>query len=289
MICSKLSGYVEFFRKSQKHIALREPNIDWAATPPHKSISFCTTCMNRLSNLQDTLLQNLEDNKSYPQLEFVLLDYGSKDGLPQWAEAHLRPHIDSGRLNYYRTENPTHYNPSHSRNVSFRLAQGDIVVNVDADNYVGGGFARAINLCMSQQPDHIMAVSEDFLLPDSDRMLLQGRFAFYRQDLYALGGFDEHLDECRGYSNEDADLVFRAIMSGYKIAQFSSRHINRIHTPIKERTTHMRKSGKSYEQTKAINEELIAIKLGRGQTVVNRQGWGRDMVVKNFKETVWVS
>ena len=286
MICLELPKYVEFFRNSKKHFALRLPCVDIASTPPYKTISFCTTCMNRLSDFQQTIFQNIEDNKFYPNLEFVLLDYSSGDELSQWVKDNLHHHMLSGRLNYYRTERHTHYKPSHSRNVSFRLAQGEIIVNVDADNYVGIGFARHINLCMSTQDNHVMAIPENFLLPDSDKMLLQGRFALYRQDLHFLGGFDEHLDDHGGYSNEDVDLVFRAMMSRYQVVGFSKKHMKRIYTPVERRTINMAFSRNDYNQTKAINEKLIGQKLGKGQIQVNPQGWGRDVVVKNFTEKI---
>ena len=47
-------------------------------------ISFCITCMNRLEYLRKTLERNILDNLLEGQVEFVLLDYHSTDGLPEW-------------------------------------------------------------------------------------------------------------------------------------------------------------------------------------------------------------
>ncbi|KKL80749.1 hypothetical protein LCGC14_2001600, partial [marine sediment metagenome] len=47
-------------------------------------ISFCTTCMGRLYNLKETLPKNIEANGEYPNVEFVILDYNSSDGLGDW-------------------------------------------------------------------------------------------------------------------------------------------------------------------------------------------------------------
>ena len=99
------------------------------------SISICTDCMNRLSDIQHTLPANIEAEQSYPDLEFVLLDYNSSDGLGDWVRSEMMGHIESGRLVYYRTEEPQFFNFSHSRNVAMRLATGEIINNVDADNY----------------------------------------------------------------------------------------------------------------------------------------------------------
>src|SRR4051812_19983514 len=62
------------------------------------SISFCTTCMGRLHDLAFTLPQNMADNADYPDLEFLVLDYHSEDGLESWMAEHMRPHIEAGRV-----------------------------------------------------------------------------------------------------------------------------------------------------------------------------------------------
>lgn len=52
-------------------------------------ISFCITCMNRLEHLQATLERNIPDNLPEGQVEFVLLDYYSTDGLHEWVRQHM--------------------------------------------------------------------------------------------------------------------------------------------------------------------------------------------------------
>lgn len=49
-----------------------------------KQISFCITCMNRLKHLQETLEKNILDNFLVDEVEFVVLDYNSQDGLEEW-------------------------------------------------------------------------------------------------------------------------------------------------------------------------------------------------------------
>ena len=88
---------------------------------PQKKLAFCITCMNRLSHIQETLVKNMEDNFSPNEVEFILLDYNSTDGLEEWVKT-LQNYIDIGILHYYRTDIPTHYHRSHSRNFdSLRL------------------------------------------------------------------------------------------------------------------------------------------------------------------------
>ena len=108
-------------------------------------ISLCTVCMNRLHHIKKTLPQNIEDNAAYPDLEFILLDYNSTDGLEEWVKNNMQEYIISGRLKYYKTSEPVFFDRSHSRNLMFKLAAGDILCNIDADNYTGLAFADYVN------------------------------------------------------------------------------------------------------------------------------------------------
>src|SRR6187402_1563632 len=100
-------------------------------------ISFCTVCMNRLHHLSQTLPVNLEANRDFPEVEFVLLDYNSSDGLEDYMQTNYGELIRTGRISFFRTVEHAWFRRSHSRNIAFRLAKGDIVCNIDADNYTG--------------------------------------------------------------------------------------------------------------------------------------------------------
>jgi len=170
-------------------------------------ISFCTVAMNRLSHIKETFIKNILDNINYPKLEFNLLNYNSTDGLDDWAQKELKQYIDNGIVNYYRTDDPEYFHRSHSRNMIFKLSSGDIVCNVDADNFCGVGFAEYINEVMSENENY----ERSFLIPtrelreESDRNSY-GRIAVRRADFFALKGFDERMD---GYGFEDTDFINR--------------------------------------------------------------------------------
>lgn len=70
-----------------------------------KQISFCITCMNRLKHLQETLEKNILDNFLVDEVEFVVLDYNSQDGLEEWIAQSMMKYIEMGILVYYRTTN----------------------------------------------------------------------------------------------------------------------------------------------------------------------------------------
>lgn len=169
-------------------------------------ISFCTVAMNRLAHIKETFIKNILDNIDYPNVEFNLLNYNSTDGLDGWAKTELKEYIDRGIVNYYKTNQPKYFHRSHSRNMIFRLSSGDILCNVDADNFCGAGFAHYINEVMSEKDNE-----QSFLIPtrelieESDRNSF-GRIIVKREDFIALKGFDERMD---GYGFEDSDFINR--------------------------------------------------------------------------------
>lgn len=63
--------------------------------------------MNRLSHLQETLPKNIHDNYLLGDVEFVLLDYNSSDGLESWVKNDMKKYIDLGILSYYKTSQIT--------------------------------------------------------------------------------------------------------------------------------------------------------------------------------------
>ena len=113
-----------------------------AGTP---KLSFCTCVKDRFDHLRQTLLENIEVCCSYSNVEFVLLDYDCPDPrTSKYVCQDLNHCINSGILTYYHFPEGKYFEPSHSRNLAFRLSTGDIICNVDADNFLGHGFARYV-------------------------------------------------------------------------------------------------------------------------------------------------
>lgn len=115
-------------------------------------ISFCMTAMNRLDHVKQTLFRNIIENDDYPTAQFVLLDYGSRDGLGHWIQENAMGFIESSKLVYLRLEDVTYYSMAHSRNVCFLAADGPVLCNVNADNFLPRGFAGHLNELMSRDP-----------------------------------------------------------------------------------------------------------------------------------------
>ncbi len=147
-------------------------------------VSFCTSVKDRFDHLEETFLRNIEDNDTYPNCEFVLLNYNCPDPrTDKWAKIMLKPYIDSGRVNYYYFPKTMYYSQSHSKNLAVRLSKGDVVCNIDADNFTGPSFSSYVSAMLSR--------GEIFLCGPSDGRGLAGRICLLKKDWLAVGGYDE--------------------------------------------------------------------------------------------------
>ncbi len=165
------------------------------------SISFCTAIRNRLHHLMQTLPQNLQDNISYPLLEFVILDYSSGDGLEEWIANTLADHLATGRLVYIQSPGHEYFERSKSRNLAFHAAKGDLVCNVDADNFTGKGFASYINDSFLTD-ENIFLTTFSTEQPNTPDVF--GRICCTKKDFTKTGGYNEQME---GYGFEDHELI----------------------------------------------------------------------------------
>lgn len=214
--------------------------------------------MNRLEHIASTLPQNLLDNREYPNADFVILNYNSKDDLEKYILDTFRTEIRSGRISYYRTAEPDYFDRSHSRNIAFRLAQGDILCNLDSDNFTGPGFAAYLNVLFCASPDIFVSAP-----PDDN---IAGRIAIRRQDYFAARGYDERM---KWYGYEDYDMIHRLEAIGLrKVVIDDTRFLRAIDHPgskrieneyIKTRLLHL------YIRyiTPSISEAIILLKDDR--------------------------
>lgn len=278
-------NHIEFFRNSNKYLERTIFPKKNSISFHKKNITICTTCMNRFHDISRTIIKNIEDNDDYENLEFLLLDYSSSDGLKNWIleSEHIRNYIDKGRLVVYRTENQKFFRPNHSRNMSFRLATGELIANVDSDNFTHKGYASRINECASVGDNSLLIVPDNFLVRDSNRILLKGRFAVYKNDLEMLHGFDEDLDE--GFGHDDLNFVFRAMLAGFKIVRYEGLFTeDRLETKDKERVKFVK--NKNFSEIQKNNSSITYEKISKGKITVNSNGWGSGVVWKNFEEKV---
>ncbi|MBC9929258.1 glycosyltransferase family A protein [Chitinophaga qingshengii] len=165
--------------------------------------------MNRTEHVKITLPLNLHENEKFPNVEFLLLDYSSSDGLEEWVRDNLNEYIVSGRLTYYHYSGATSFNGAHSRNMLFQLAKNDIICNVDADNIVYTEFTEYVLRQYQTNPDVIIIA--DFTNQKYQMHDIMGRFCCLKRDFLLVSGYDESIV---GYGFEDQDLYRRIIRLG---------------------------------------------------------------------------
>ena len=169
-------------------------------------ISIVTTCMNRLVHLQSTILKNIQDNKEYRNLEFILLNYNSKDGLDTWVYSNLMSYIETNRLVYLKYEDSEVFNLSHARNLAIKYSNGEIICCIDADNFTGANYVQFVKNKFNNHVDLFLTV--DHTNSPSD---LFGRMCFRKKNHKDINGFDEKL---KGHGFEDFDFINRLKKKG---------------------------------------------------------------------------
>ncbi|MBP6620613.1 MAG: glycosyltransferase family 2 protein [Leadbetterella sp.] len=172
--------------------------------------------MNRLHHLKQTLPYNLECICGDHNHEMVILDYNSTDGLDKWIENN-RSRLPKN-IKYFKTTTSEHYKRSHSRNMAMRLASGDIICNLDADNFIGEGFIDYISKVFSENQNVFVSPEEN---SKSDVL---GKLCFTKNVFFEVGGYDEKIEY---YGFEDLELKARLIEKGLKTIEYNNPNFQR--------------------------------------------------------------
>lgn len=181
-------------------------NIDNDTKYPYMKISFCTTVRNRLYHLKETLPDNMREVRNH-DAELVLLDYGSTDGLEEWITSAFAQDLSSGKLRRFRYSGASYFDRSHSKNLTIKLSDGDVVCNIDADNYIGAGFCEYLQSRFAEgQPVFVSGLYNTFNVPDC-----YGKICVRKSDMVTIGGYDEGFE---GHGFEDVDICNRLQLVG---------------------------------------------------------------------------
>ncbi len=174
-------------------------------------ISFCTWITDRLWQYCQTLERNIEAAAGH-DVEFVLFDNHSTDGLHEWLDSR-------GLLDAIRYIRPTEQIPlhmGHLKNMAHQHATGEILVSLDADNIIGPRYCERLFEVLTDDFTFSHFWSGDW----ADGTC--GRLAYTRTAFDRLGGYDEALGPV---GNDDLDLRDRAIAMGYHIALDNSPEV----------------------------------------------------------------
>ena len=245
-------------------------------------ISFCMTCRNRLAHARRTIPAALAAKREQDQI--VVLDYGDSEGLADFIRENFPRSMSAGHLKYARTE-AEKWNVGHAKNIAHRLAAGEIVVNLDADNLLLPGYVDLIARFCGERT----VFSGGYSTTSKDGGTC-GRVALHKSRFIALGGYREGF----GYGPEDHDLVERAVLSGMDQVATPQLYLQCVSHNGALRFRHMRDgvlavlAGEEIRDWPRFHEKLSALRASEGP-VINRDGFGCGRVVVNFEHEAFLS
>lgn len=220
-------------------------------------VSYCSTCKGRLDQLKRTLLPNLS-SLSDIDAEWIIVDYGcpnkTKEALFELPL--VKEYLVSGKLKVFSFTKDIPFNMALSKNLSHSLASGDIVFNLDIDNYIGDSFPQISSISV-----------KEFITSPQLSSGYGGRIGMHRSVYNRLGGYDLDLDVA-GY--DDINMIERLKKLSLK---------NKIETGIRfpipntvqdtvAYTNTIKSPSEIYLNSKRISDQ----KLSKGTIFVNPKG-----------------
>lgn len=169
-----------------------------------ENLACCTAIMNRLPQFAQVFEANLDTMRQHPDCEWVILDYGSSDGLAQFLLSRQLPE----NVRPFRAE-ASRWHASIAKNLGIDCSEASLVMTLDADNRIGSAPA----LVARMHPDEIVHNWSGRYLDGTFGRILLSRATFYDR----LGGYDESF---LPMAHQDSDLLQRARALGMVV-----RHI----------------------------------------------------------------
>jgi glycosyltransferase involved in cell wall biosynthesis len=166
-------------------------------------VSFCITCKNRLHQLMETLPRNLWDCRGAEgSVEFVLVDFGSTDGVLDWVVDHHGDALRSGLLKLFTTQGLPRFHASIAKNTAHRMGSGTILTNLDVDNFVGPAGGRYVARVLQRGERNAVFHQWSGVWGDGT----YGRISCSNEAFHTIRGYDEAFHHA-GY--QDTDLLNR--------------------------------------------------------------------------------
>lgn len=204
--------------------------------------------MNRKHQLEQTLRQNLDDNNNN-NIEFIICDYNSTDGLYNYIVSNFKKELDSGYLKYYYYK-MEYWHASICKNTTHLKASGKYVVNLDCDNFIGDNGTELLLNAFNEYGDDIIIHQTDNIYGSG----CAGRISLLKDNFIKLGGYDESFYPM-GY--QDIDLINRCKKYGLNIIK-----INKNNKCIKNSKEESCKNiGISIDYNKMNNFNMLKSKL----------------------------
>ena len=159
-------------------------------------ISICTQIKNRLHQFKNTFYKNIKIIEKHPNIEWVIVDVNSSDGLEHFIKSNLYE-----KIKFYQTIENTEYSIPIAKNFSYRLSDGDYIFSLDADNFLGSII------------DKIIEMNYCGVFCDVYRLGVYGRIGCSKNILRQTGGYDESFLPA---GHHEQDFMSRCELLGYR-------------------------------------------------------------------------
>ena len=226
-------------------------------------LTFCITCMNRIHQIKQTLRKNLDDNKnSGYNINFVLVDFGSKDGLKEYIINNFEIDLKSEYLKFYYTDELKYWNSPIAKNTSHLLGNGKYLVNLDCDNFTGINGADFLI-------DHYKNKGDNIIIHQSSNIFgsgTMGRISMTKENFLKIGGYNQSLFPM---SHQDGDIVNRAILNRLKYYNLKNKEFNKAITNDKKESLKNCYGKYNYKNMMNLNMAYSNFSLKSGELIAN--------------------
>ncbi len=227
-------------------------------------ISFCTPCANRLYQLRQTFDANLTTLMGHSDVEWIIVNLGSKDELHAFMMERL-PQV-SANIIYAHDASSFAWHMCRAKNIAHKLARGRVLMNLDCDNFIG----NSIDVLKKAFGTGTKAMH---LWSGVARDGTCGRVAIASDLFHELGGYDESFFPV-GY--DDSDLIRRIERKGVKVETSRCAKGSAIVNSKEESLLHCELQGMTWEQCTFANRDKSVANIAAGKLTANLgTSWGK--------------
>lgn len=230
---------------------------DGGSRGPLPLISFCTACHNRAHQLKAVFSANLGIVLAEPGVQWVILNYNSRDDLHEFLSRRIAK--SGGKIIYLRETSARHWHASVAKNIAHKAADGEIVMNLDCDNFIGDAVQK-----IRSAPVPISGVLHLWSGDHGDGTY--GRIALSKDQFLTAGGYDERFFPM-GY--QDTDLLRRLEAKGLNVARAGCSGGLALRNTKAESIAFCGIEDMSWEQFRTANQARSAENLAAGRFIAN--------------------
>lgn len=220
-------------------------------------ISFCTTCCNRLYQFSQIIDINYDVINNNKDTEWIIVNYNSTDDTHNFMMQKL--HTMNNRVVYVNEISGRKWHASVAKNVSHMNATGNILVNLDCDNFIGNS-ADIIREKFSKGTQLLHMWSGVYF--DGT----YGRIAITKEIFHKLNGYDEKMYPMGA---QDDDLKNRAIAFGARYEKCFSKEFTAIQNTKEDSVKNSNNLGMNWEQMQKLNKDIMKKNISNNTLVAN--------------------